>query len=269
MSEMAPDEVDLGRPSWARVDNYLLRGKDHFQPDRQVADAMIAQLPGLRQLAQDNRRFLLDAVRVLATEAGVRQYLDVGSAYPVTSSASNVHDVTQDVDPTARVVYVDHDPVVAAHARALLTSTAAGRVGFVHADAREPHTILDDPTLTETLSLDQPVGLIMTAVLMCIPDHEAHEIVTTLVDRLPAGSHLVLSHPAAESEHEALMAAAAIADKAGLLYLPRAREQVAAFLAGLDPLDPGLVPTRSWRRGVQTDRLPRKAFSWTAVARKR
>ena len=257
----------MTRPSWARVDNYLLRGKDNFEPDRQLAEAMLAAAPGLRELAQQNRRFLLDAVEVLAAEDGVRQYLDIGSAYPAITD--NVHDVAQRVYPSARIIYVDHDPIVAAHARALLVSSAAGRVEFIHVDARKPHSILDDPAFVETIDVDEPVGLILTAVLMCFTDDEAHEIVATLVDGMPAGSHVVISHPAAESESEALQAAAVAAEKDGLLFVPRTREQVAAFVTGLDLATPGLVPMRSWRRGVQTDKLPRKPFSWAVVARKR
>jgi SAM-dependent methyltransferase len=184
-------EINTTMPSSARVYNYLLGGKDHFPADRAVGDAIAAQVPTIRTMFRGQRAFLTRTVRYLVREAGIRQLLDVGTGIP---SAGNVHDVAQELAPESRVLYVDNDPVVLAHSRALLSSTPEGRVRFILADLREPEAILADPTLPQTLDLSQPVGLILIGIMHHLrDDDDPRRIVATLVDALAPGSYLVLS----------------------------------------------------------------------------
>jgi hypothetical protein len=184
MAEAAP-EIDTSRPAPARVYDYLLGGKSHFAADREVADRVLASVPAGRTAARENRAFLGRAVRYLAAEQGVRQYLDIGTGLP---AAGNVHEAAQRAAPESRVVYVDRDPMVIAHARALLTSSPQGRTGYLQADLRDPEAILGDPVTRETIDFTQPVALILTAVLHHIQDEDSPgKIVATLVDALPPG----------------------------------------------------------------------------------
>src|ERR1700752_3328325 len=149
-------EIDTSKPHAARIYDYLLGGKDHFAVDRETAEKAIKAIPTGRTAARETRAFLGRAVHYLVAEAGIGQFLDIGTGLP---SANNVHEVAQDVDPSCRVVYVDNDPIVLAHARALLTSKPEGRTAYIHADLREPAKILDDPAVRDTLDLTKPVAL--------------------------------------------------------------------------------------------------------------
>jgi len=164
-----PPGIDLSRPHTARMYDYLLGGKDHFAVDRETMEAGLKSWPGARVYARENRKFLARAVEYLAREAGVRQFLDIGTGLP---SANNVHEVAQRVAPDSRVVYVDNDPLVLVHARALLTSDPAGRTAYIHADLRDPEKILADPVVRDTLDLSQPVALMLVAILHFIPDED-------------------------------------------------------------------------------------------------
>ncbi len=261
-----PAGVDTSRPHPARVYDYLLGGKDNFAADRQAADAMTAQLPTLPDMIRANRAFLHRAVRHLVVDLGLRQFLDVGSGIP---TAWNVHQVAQAADPGARVVYVDNDPVVAAHSRALLTGVTDGPTAFIAADARDPATILADPALAATLDLDRPVALMLVSVLMYFPDDIARDIVDTLLAALPRGSVITVSHPTADFDPGAAEQAVAAARAGGLTYLTRSRDEVAALFRGLEPIEPGVVPLLAWRPEPGADPGDvRSVYYWGGMARK-
>jgi hypothetical protein len=191
-----PEGIDTTRPHPARVYDYLLAGKDHFAVDRVTAEKALDAVPTLRVAARENRAFLGRAVRYLVAEAGIRQFLDVGTGLP---SASNVHEVAQSIVPECRVVYVDNDPIVLAHARALLASEPQGKTAYIEADLRQPDRILADPTVLGTLDFSQPIALMLVAILHFIPDEEHPAgIVRTLLGALPSGSYLVASHGSTE-----------------------------------------------------------------------
>jgi len=157
-----PTEIDTSRPHPARTYDYFLGGKDNFAADREVAEKVIAGWPAIRVGVRENRKFLARVVRYLAGEVGIRQFLDIGTGLP---TANNTHEVAQEVAPSARVVYVDNDPLVLAHARALLASSPEGRTAYIHADLRDPVSILNDPVTRDVLDFTQPIALMLVAIL--------------------------------------------------------------------------------------------------------
>jgi SAM-dependent methyltransferase len=241
---VVPDGVDQSRPSPARVYDALLGGKDHYEVDRQVAEALVGILPSMRLVAVQNRAFLGRAVKYLTGEAGVRQFLDIGTGLP---TQDNVHDVAQRIAPSSRIVYVDNDPVVLAHARALLTSTPEGATDYVDADLRDPAAILE--RAARTLDLDEPVALLLVAILHFLPDgDDPHAVVAELVDALAPGSYLVLSHGTPEADPRGVDAADEYTRKApGTEVTPRPAEEVARFFDGLVPVEPGVGYITAWR----------------------
>ncbi|RKN45524.1 SAM-dependent methyltransferase [Micromonospora endolithica] len=255
----------------ARRYNYWLGGKDNFAVDRESGDQIAAVYPAIRTLARENRAFLGRAVRFLAEEAGVRQFLDIGTGIP---SADNTHEVAQAVAPESRVVYVDNDPMVLVHARALLTSSPAGATAYLDADLRDPERILGDPQLAATLDLSRPVALVLVAVAHFLTDEDRpHERVARLVDALPAGSWLALTHfttdhiPAAIVER---MYAEFAAGRMKQDTVPRDRAGFARFFDGLELVEPGIVPVTEWRPRVPPEQRPSlaEASIYGAVARK-
>jgi hypothetical protein len=227
--------------------NYFLGGKDHFAADRAAADQAIKAWPEIRISARENRAFIRRAVTYLASEAGVGQFLDIGSGLP---TAGAVHEVAQAINPAARVVYADNDPLVLAHARALLTSTPQGRCAYIHADLREPRMILDDRATRETLDLRRPVALILAAVLHFIPDEdEPARIVSTLLDALPSGSYLVASHGTPEHVSEEVERGLTRAYATGGVGVTVRDSSQFADLAftGLELVPPGLLVISEWR----------------------
>jgi hypothetical protein len=258
--------VDTTVPTSARVYDYLLGGKDNYAVDRAAAEAIIAQLPDLPIMARAGRAFLGRAVRFLAAEAGIRQFLDIGTGIP---TAKNVHEVAQEVAPECRVLYVDNDPVVLAHARALMVSHPAGKTEFILADLREPKAILSHPAFAETLDLSQPVGLILSGILMHIFDSDdPYGIVATLLEPLPSGSYMAIGHPTADFDRKAMIAMAAAAQQAGIPYVPRSRDEIAKFFTGLELVEPGIVPIVAWRPDDDTPDDIYSAYAWAAVGRK-
>lgn len=234
-------------PHQARRYNYWTGGKDHFAADRESGDRIAAAFPTIRTAARENRAFLHRAVNFLAGQAGIRQFLDIGTGIP---ASPNVHELAQTITPDARVAYVDNDPMVVAHMRALTSSTPEGATTYLHADLRHPGQILTHPDLTATLDLTQPVGLLLVAVLHFLDDTDhPHEAVARLVDALPPGSYLVLSHfsldslPAATAER---ITALTLPDAGHGTFRPRARDEIAAFLDGLEPVEPGLASIVEW-----------------------
>jgi hypothetical protein len=222
--------------------NYFLGGKDHF-----AADQAIQAFPAMRTAARENRAFIRRAVTYLASESGVGQFLDIGSGLP---TAGAVHEVAQGINPAAHVVYVDNDPLVLAHARALLTSTPQGRCAYIHADLREPRTILDDPATRETLDFTRPIGLILAAVLHFIPDEDQPErIVRTLLDALPSGSYLIASHGTPEYVPEETEQGITRAYTTGGVNVTVRDHSQFADLAfqGLELVPPGLLVISEWR----------------------
>jgi hypothetical protein len=214
-------EIDVTRPHPARMYDYGLGGKNHFAADRAVADQVLAIVPTIRTVARENRGFLGRATRYLAAEVGIGQFLDIGSGLPATG---NVHEVAQDVAPQSRVVYVDNDPLVLVHARALLASSPEGRTGYIQADLRDPASILDSPETARTLDFSQPVALVLCAILHFLADaDDPAAIVATLVGALrravtwsrptprPSTRHpTMLRQPCASTGHQALRSSRAI-----------------------------------------------------------
>jgi hypothetical protein len=262
-----PQDINTDVAHPARVYDYWLGGKDNFPADRALAEMMIQAIPNMRGLAAANRAFLRRAVRYLAAEAGVRQFLDIGTGIP---TSPNVHEVAQEAAPGTRVVYVDNDPIVLAHARALLTSQDAGETAFIMADLREPKSILDHPTLAATLDLTQPVAVMLVAVLMYFRDTDdpnPFEMVATVMEPMPSGSYLAVTHPTPDFNPEETAQAVAAAEAAGITLVPRGQAEIARFFSGLDVVDPGVTPVLSWRPDAPPDD-PRSAYYWAGVARK-
>lgn len=251
-----PPEIDTSRPHSARIYNYWLGGKDNFAADRAIAEQVIAAWPGIRVAARENRAFIGRAVRFLAAEAGIGQFLDIGSGLP---TASNVHEVAQAVNPAARVVYADNDPIVLAHARALLTSTPQGRCAYIQADLREPEKILADPAVRETLDFGQPIALLMNAVVQFLPPaSDPKNLIKTLVDALPPGSYVAASH--ATSEYGVPDAAANAYARSGVdLTLRDGREFADLVFDGLKLMPPGVVVLSEWRPDPDSGPWPSSA----------
>jgi trans-aconitate methyltransferase len=238
-----PPGVDPTVPNPARVWNYWLGGKDNFQVDREVGEQTLRALPVVGVLARADREFLGRAVRYLAGEAGVRQFLDIGTGIP---TANNTHQVAQAIAPEARIVYTDNDPVVLAHARALLTSTLPGRTDYIDADLREPDKILG--SASETLDFSQPVAVLLLAILGFISDSEdPHAIVARLMDALPSGSYLVISHPAKDVSDEMAEAARIWNERSPYEIVLRSPAVIARFFEGMELLEPGVVQLPQWR----------------------
>jgi hypothetical protein len=262
-----PQDINTDVAHPARVYDYWLGGKDNFPADRALAEHIMEAIPTMRTMAAANRAFLSRAVRYLAEEAGIRQFLDIGTGIP---TSPNVHEVAQAIAPDSRVVYVDNDPIVLAHARALLTSQEAGETSFIGADLQQPKSILDHPTLTSTLDLSQPVAVMLVAVLMYFRDTDnpnPFEMVATLLEAMPPGSYLAITHPTADFNPEAMGGAVAAAERSGVTLVPRNQAETEEFFAGLDVVDPGVTPVLSWRPDKPPDD-PRSAYYWAGIARK-
>ncbi|MGC4879875.1 SAM-dependent methyltransferase [Micromonospora sp. DT43] len=242
------DRIDTSVAHPARRYNYWLGGKDNFQADRESGDTIAASFPTIRTAALENRRFLQRAVGYLARETGIRQFLDIGTGIP---TANNTHEVAQGVAPESRVVYVDNDPIVLAHARALLSSTPEGVTAYIDADLRDPERILRHPELLRTIDLSQPVGLMLVAVLHFVPDDDdPYALVRRLLDALPAGSYLAASHATHEYLPPAIAEEARAAARGGgphgLINL-RTRAEFTRFFSGLDVVEPGITSVAEWR----------------------
>jgi hypothetical protein len=246
MSADAGDaKLDPSIPHSARVWNYWLGGKDNFESDRQVGDQFAKLYPNIEVVARTSRAFLKRAVTHLAGEAGLRQFLDVGTGMP---TVENTHQVAQAVAPESRIVYVDNDPLVLVHARALLTGTREGATEYIDASLHDPDAILDAASRT-TLDLSKPVGLILMNILGHVPDlDEAESIVRRLLAGLPSGSYLVTADGTNVLDGPAFEAAIAVWNaNAPLSYHLRHPDELARFLTGLEVLEPGLVPCARWR----------------------
>jgi trans-aconitate methyltransferase len=237
-------DLQIDRAHGARIYDYLLGGKDHFAVDRAAAEASLRLWPALRAHMLENRSFMHRVVRHLA-ERGVRQFLDIGTGIP---TSPNLHEVVQAVIPDARIVYVDNDPTVLAHARARMTSTPEGRTAYVCADAREPDALLSAPQLRATLDLDEPVALTLIGMLHFLTEDDlAHEVVRRLLDALAPGSHLAASIGTSEFAPIPLAEVQRVYEAYGESVRFRTKAEAELFFAGLEVLEPGLVQIHKWR----------------------
>jgi len=263
MSEVP--QLDTRHAHSARVYNYWLGGQDNFAADREAAEQAIAANPGIVADVRANREFLARAVRYLAAECGVRQFLDVGAGLP---TANNTHQVAQAVAPDARVVYVDNDPLVLVHARTLLSSSPEGRTAYVEADLRDTAAIIRQAS--HSLDLGAPIALMLLIIVHLIPDPEdPYGIVARLVDALPAGSCLVLAHPASDIRAASMaeMTRRVNQRMSGPQATMRDRAAISRFFDGLELAEPGVVQPQQWRPapGVVS---PDQVTAWCGVARK-
>jgi O-methyltransferase involved in polyketide biosynthesis len=236
--------IDSSKAHPARVYDVFLGGKDHYPADRDAAAAALAANPRGYLDVRHNRDFLRRAVTTLVEQDGIRQFLDIGTGLP---TAENVHQIAQRIAPDARVVYVDNDPVVLAHARALLTSGPEGRTDYIDADLRDPARILEQAA--KTLDFDRPVALCLVAILHFVADEEAYPLVRELLDALPVGSRLVLSHLTEDLNPENIRAVQRTYTERGFTFVLRSRAEVERFFTenSLEIADPGIVPAHRWR----------------------
>jgi hypothetical protein len=246
-------EFNAHVPNTARIWNYWLGGKANFSADREAAAKIMAELPALPQIARAARRFLIDVVHSLAAEQGVSQFLDIGAGLPVSDST---HQVAQNVNPAARVVYVDNDPMVGSHARALLTSSQPDHIAFVDADLHDADRILT--AARETIDFDSPAALLLIEVLHFIPDaDDPWAIVRRLLGAMAPGSYLVISHGGSDVQAEQVAAMSSRYNKEVPTHITlRTRDQVARFFYGLDLTPPGVVPRLEWWQPNPRRQLP-------------
>lgn len=264
-SDWASGEVDLERPSAARIYDYYLGGYHNFEADRRVADMMLAIAPDLRLGSLINRAFLQRAIGMMVEE-GIDQFLDLGSGIP---TVGNVHEAAQAVDPEARVVYVDIDPVAVAHGRAMLADDQ--RATIICADICETEAILNHPEVQALIDFERPLGLLLVAILpFVVDDEEAEGVVRTFADRLAPGSFMAISHSAAEAKIPGLEKLEELWGQASL-SVARYRDQVAQYFDGFELVEPGLVPTSQWRPEGPNDLLvsePDRVYFVAGVGRK-
>jgi hypothetical protein len=240
-----PVDLQTDQPHPARVYDYLLGGKDNFAADRAAAEAGLRANPNSRIPPRANRAFLGRAVRYLAGEAGISQFLDIGTGIP---TSPNVHEVAQAVEPAARIVYVDNDPIVLTQARALLTAGPQGRTAYIDADLRDIDAILGSAELQRTLDLGRPVGLLLIAVMHFIPDEDdPWALAARLLAALPSGSYLALSHLTGDFDPAAWEGVVAVYRRSGVTMKVRPKPDIERFFAGLDLIDPGVVSLPRWR----------------------
>jgi hypothetical protein len=258
----APPEIDASVPHSARIWNYWLGGKDNYPVDREAGDQFGDAFPGIVDVTRASRAFLTRAVRYLAGEAGVRQFLDIGTGLP---TADNTHEVAQRVAPDVRVVYVDNDPVVLAHARALLTSTQ-GVTAYVDADLHEPDNILE--AAARTLDFTQPVALMLMGILGHVTDEdEARSILKRLMDALRSGSYLAL-YDGTDTDPAGVEAQEQYNRSGAVPYRLRSPKQIAGFFEGLELVAPGLVSVPRWRPDRADLGPPAEVAAFGAVGRK-
>jgi len=264
-SRDGPVMFDTSVAHVARVYDYWLGGKDNFAADRAAGDQAIEAFPNIPMSARANRAYQARVVRFLAGEVGIRQFLDIGTGIP---TANHTHQVAQAVAPESRVVYVDNDPIVLSHARALLASHPAGATDYVDSDLRDPQKILDGAE--RLLDFSRPIAVMLMAILQHIDDeNDPYAIVATLMDALPPGSYLALSHPASDIDAEAMAKMAIvlnqmIAEKVTF----RDRAAVSGFFAGLELVEPGLVQASKWRPASEIEAASPAAL-WAGVAGKK
>ncbi|MFC7546803.1 SAM-dependent methyltransferase [Plantactinospora sp. GCM10030261] len=255
-------KIDTSVPHSARIWNYWLGGKDNFEVDRAAGDQVRQVFPGMILAARESRAFLSRAVRFLAGEAGVRQFLDVGTGLP---TADNTHEVAQRTRPDSRIVYVDNDPMVLAHARALLVSTPEGLTTYIHADLHDPDEIIKQAR--EILDFTEPVAVMLLGVLGHVgEDAEANRIIQTLMAAAPSDSYLAISD-GTDTSPEVVESHRQYNESGALPYHLRSPDRIARFFDGLELVEPGLVPFTHWR--PDTAGTPATVDGYCGVGRKR
>lgn len=263
-SDRPAPAIDTSTPHSARVWNYWLGGKDNYPIDRQVADQVREVYPGIVDVARHSRAFLGRAVRYLAGEAGITQFLDLGTGLP---TVDNTHEVAQRVNPACKIVYVDNDPLVLVHARALLNSTREGVCEYVDADVRDPDYVLEQAA--RTLDFTRPIALMMLGILGNVwDDGQAKAICDRLVAALPSGSYLALEDGTKAVDPEAAAEAEKTRAEAGDPYRLRSPDQIAAFFDGLHLIEPGVVSVSRWRPEATPWGLPEEVTAFCGVAAK-
>ena len=260
-----PAAIDTTRPHQARIYDYWLGGKDNFAVDREAAERALAVIPGLRRGVRAQRAFLANAVEYLARTAGIRQFLDIGTGIP---TANNTHEVAHAIDPGSRVVYVDNDPMVLAHARALLTAGTPGTTSYLDADLRDTAKILAEAAAL--LDFGKPIGVLLIGILQLIPDaDEPRAIVTRLMEAVPAGSWLAIFHPASDIMADQMSEVARqVSQRAAAPTTLRSKAEVLRFFDGLELLAPGLVQVHRWRPGVSAPDMGDEVPGYAGLARK-
>ncbi|GII95504.1 SAM-dependent methyltransferase [Sinosporangium siamense] len=265
--ESAAQSIDLGinRPHSARIWNYWLGGKDNFPADREAGDMVEQHIPGIKESALADRAFLGRCVQHLVADMGIRQFLDIGTGLP---TVDNTHEVAQRIAPESRIVYVDNDPLVLTHARALLVSEPEGVTTYIDADLRDPQTILT--TARETLDFDKPVAVMLLGILHhLVDDDEALRVVRELVEAVPSGSYLAVAHATAEVHGEAMhVAMRQFMERGGTPIVARDKAALARFFEGLEMLEPGVVSCSRWRAEESPWGEPEEVSQFCGVARK-
>lgn len=259
-----PEGLDITVPNTARIYDYLLGGKDHFQADRQAADALVSLVPAVPRQVQENRGFLRRAVRFLAS-AGISQFLDIGVGLPTQGA---IHEIAHQVNPEARVAYVDYDPAVVLHGNVLLTEPDRSIV--VRGDIRDPAAILADPAVIAHLDFSQPVAVFLLAIMHFVKKaDDPYGLVATIMDALAPGSYLVLSHVTRDSLSDDLAEQAVrLYDSASAPLTPRTRDEVRRFFDGLELLPPGIVHDSDWRPDPDDGMQDPPKLGWAGVGRK-
>jgi hypothetical protein len=259
-------ELRVDIPHSARVYDYILGGKDNYPADREIGDRMIEAVPRIRETARANRRFMVRATRYLTAEAGIRQFLDIGTGLP---TSPNLHEIAQNIDPTTRVVYVDNDPIVLVNARALLTGTKEGLTSYLNANLHQPQAIMESSELRRALDLDRPIAVSLIAILhFVVDDDEARRIIQHLTAPLVPGSALAITTLTLDGAPEM----AGIIEAGATGGIPsrfRSRAEVEALLTGFDLVDPGLTFVNEWRPDPPDVSLGEHAPVYGAVAFKR
>jgi S-adenosyl methyltransferase len=261
-------EINSSEPHPARIYDYFIGGDNHFAADRETAAQVLRRSPAAQVAARENRAFLVRAVRYLTAEAGITQFLDIGSGLPATN---NVHQVAQAITPSARVIYVDNDPLVHAHAQALLASAPAGRTAYLHGDVRDPAAILSHPQTRAVLDFGQPVALMLVAILHFVPDEfQPGQIIATLLGALPPGSYLAASHLTTQHDPAATSAGQQTMREAGMTMQKRNSDAFAGLaFSGLELVPPGVVLASEWRPDDDGPRpAPAEVNCYAGVARK-
>ncbi|TJZ44053.1 SAM-dependent methyltransferase [Streptomyces piniterrae] len=271
MSDQEPVvDLRLDRAHSSRIYDYLLGGKTNFLADRMAAGNVLGVFPSALVAARINREFMHRTTRFLAT-AGMRQYLDIGTGIP---TPPNLHELAQGIAPDARVVYTDNDPIVLAHAAALLRGTPEGRTAYLQADVRDPASILGSPQLRDTLDLGRPVALSLNALMHFVTDDgqdRAHTIVETLKDALPSGSYLAMTHATADFDPETMLKILTIYRDAGTTIQYRSHAEFHRFFDGWELLEPGIALAHQWRPDRPEDAThvtDAEAGCYAALARK-
>ncbi|WP_424531973.1 SAM-dependent methyltransferase [Sphaerisporangium viridialbum] len=258
-----PVELNTHIAHPARMYDYYLGGKDNFAADREAAEEALRSAPEIRDIARENRAFMQRAVRFLVA-SGIRQFLDIGAGLP---TQRNAHEVAQEFAPDARVVYVDNDPIVLVHARALLAGYGQGQTKVITADARDPQAILGDPDVRKLIDFSRPMATMFISVLQFIPDMDPEDIVGPLREEMAPGSYLAISHPTQDFRKDEVLKVADTYTRAKAPAVPRTRAEIERVFGGFEFVDPGLVQVPLWRNEGPIFDLDR-IWMYGGVARK-